>query len=427
MDDVLEIDLRKIINNLIRNWRWIAAITILAGLAGGLYSLLQPRVYEARAVVAISPPRYLPNFDSRYQTINPTTLSNKAILDIARSDEIQVGVFDEWQNPEKTPEDRRGFRSSALKATEGSDNTIINLAVRLDSSAEAARLANYWADLVVTRANQLYAGQDESQLLFFESQIETARQNLDAAESALADFEGRNNLEPLTNQYNELLLIQKEALRKQRLLGDAIRDAEGLLDQAAGLGRDQLVPAGLSLNLTLLQIRVYGDTTASDTRSSTGAGGTSPVQLQISDSVGNQPVTASDYRAAVQSWIQALEARSQELNEVQDQTTGAVFELQEKIQGLTNEKQRLELERTVARDTYTVMVHKYAETRITTDDASGTTKIASYSVAPLWPEARNTVRNTAIALVLGFMLSIAFVLVKDWWAVEEKAPLPVVQ
>jgi capsular polysaccharide biosynthesis protein len=323
--------LRKL---LVRYWWLIAAFTLLFGLAGFLYSYLQPRVYKAQAVIAISYPRYLPNFDPRYQTINPSILGSRAILDISRSDQIQVQVFEEWQSPSKSLDDRRSFRNNALKASEGSDPTIIFLTVALDSAQEAARLANYWAELVVERANQLYSGQDQSQILFFEAQIESAGLLLEAAEGKLVEFEGRSEIEPLKTQYNELLLIQKEALRKQRLFKDALRDAEGLLEQASTLGRDQTIPSWLGLNFTLLQLRVYGDASASDLN--TPASGS--IQFQLGDSSSMQPVAASDFRAAVQNWVQSSTAQMQELEGVQVQTTAAVYDLQQRIQNLENEK-----------------------------------------------------------------------------------------
>jgi uncharacterized protein involved in exopolysaccharide biosynthesis len=421
MDEELEIDLKKIIGKLLQNWRWIVAITLLAGVAAAAYSLIQPRVYKAQAVIAISHPRYLPNFDPRYQTVNPTNLGSRAILDIARSDQVQVRVFEEWDNPGKTLDDRRSFRNNALKASEGSDPTIIFLSVLLDSSQEAARLANYWAELVVERTNRLYSGQDESQVLFFESQIEASMANLEAAEVRLVEFEGRSEIEPLRTQYNELLLVQKEALRKQRVLGDAVRDAEGLLEQVAALGRDQSVPSWLGLNFTLLQLRVYGDSSALDLNTP----GLGAIQFQVSDSSNMQPVPASDFRAVVQNWVQTSTTQLQELEGVQIQTAAAVSDLQGKIQNLENEKQRLALDYQLAKDTYTIMTKKHAEVKITIDDTSGDTKIASLSVPPQLPEPRNVVRNTALALVMGFIFSILFVLGMDWWAIEEK-PLALV-
>ena len=382
-------------------------MTLLAGVAAGLYSVSQPQLYEARAVIAISRPRYLPNFDSRYQTVSPTAVASKAVLDIAHSDQIQVSVFGEWQNSDKRLENRQSFRSNALRASEGSDATTIFLYVKLESAEEAARLANYWADLVLDRANQLYSGQDEEQLIFFDTQVQIANENLDTAENNLAEFEGRNELEPLNNRYKELLEIQKEALRKQRVIGHAIRDAEGLLDQINNLGNDRAVPSGLSLNLTLLQLRVYGDATT-------------PVQLQLSDSEGAQPVTAGEFRGAINSGVLAWRAQLEELGQIEAQSAASVYELQQSIQRLTNERGRLELDLQVAKEAYTTMVRKYYEVSLTIDDTSGDTKIASYSVPPQRPISRNVVRNTAIALVVGFIFSMALFLAVDWWGLEGK-------
>ncbi len=62
MDDVIEIDLRKIILTLIQYRFWIAGFGILAGVAVFLFFFLQPRMYEATAVIALTKPRYILNF-----------------------------------------------------------------------------------------------------------------------------------------------------------------------------------------------------------------------------------------------------------------------------------------------------------------------------------------------------------------------------
>lgn len=62
MDDVIEIDLRKIILTLFQYRFWIAGFGVLAGLAVFLFFILQPRMYEATAVIALTKPRYILNF-----------------------------------------------------------------------------------------------------------------------------------------------------------------------------------------------------------------------------------------------------------------------------------------------------------------------------------------------------------------------------
>jgi capsular polysaccharide biosynthesis protein len=406
MDEEFEIDLKKIIGKVLQNWHWIAAITILVGFGVGLYSYLQPRVYKAQAIIAITSPLYLPNFDPRYQTVNTSNWSNRAILDLARSDQVQISVFEEWQNPSKPLEDRQSFRTNALKASEGSDPRMIILSVAVDNPQEAARLSNFWAEQVVKQGTQLYSGPDETQALFFESQILTSLANLEAAEARLVEFEGRSEIEPLKSLYNDSLLMQREALRKQRVLSDAIRDAEGLLEQVSAFGREQAIPSWMSMNFTLLQIRVYGDVAAS-------AG--SPIQFQITDTISLQQVTAGEFRNIVQNWIQTALAHSLLLEEVQAQTSAAMIELQQRIQILEHEKQRLTLDHQLATDTYTIMNKKYAEVRITIDDTSGDLKVASYSVPPLSPESRDIVKNAGIASFLGFFFAVVLILVRSWW------------
>jgi uncharacterized protein involved in exopolysaccharide biosynthesis len=62
-----EIDLRQYITVLMRRWYWIAGLALAAAVVAFGVSSILPPTYEATALVVVTQPRYLFQFDSRVQ------------------------------------------------------------------------------------------------------------------------------------------------------------------------------------------------------------------------------------------------------------------------------------------------------------------------------------------------------------------------
>lgn len=407
MDDVIEIDLRKIILTLFRYRFWITGFGLLAGLAVFLFFFLQPRMYEATAVIALTKPRYIPNFDPRYQTVTTTTLTNKVAMDVARSDEIAIYVFDSWNEPDKELSQRRAFRENNMIAKAGSDPSVITLTIRVKSPEEAARLANLWAQRVVERLNTLYSGQDQSQLTFFEAQIAIAQQNLRKAENTLAEFEGRNSVRVLQTQLDLLILRQRELLWRKQQIELLQQDGQALLAEVNNLMNS--VPAELQTRLLVLQLRQYGNPVSADS----GSAAFSQFQLALPAAFASQSV--GEFRLAVEQWLNGLENQAREIENLLAEYPQNLTELQNQIETLNQERERLDLERNIAADTYATLKRKYQEVRISMDDSTGDAKIASRALPPIRPASRGVVTYTLVAAVAGIAIAAAFVLIRDWW------------
>ncbi|HEX7593197.1 MAG TPA: Wzz/FepE/Etk N-terminal domain-containing protein [Anaerolineae bacterium] len=50
-----EIDLRAYLDVLLRRWKWIVGVTLVAALVAGVVSLLMPPTYESTASVFVQP------------------------------------------------------------------------------------------------------------------------------------------------------------------------------------------------------------------------------------------------------------------------------------------------------------------------------------------------------------------------------------
>ncbi len=408
MDDEIQIDLRKIILTLFQFRFWIAGFGILLGLAVFLFFFLQPRMYEATAVIALTKPRYLPNFDPRFQTVPPTALNSKVAIDIAKSDEIVNFVFDSWNSPDKEPTQRRDFREKNLIAKAGSDPSVVTLTVRLESPEEAARLANLWAQRVTDRLNTLFSGLDQSQLTFFETQIAVAQQSLRNAENRLVEFENRDTRRSLQKELDTLSLAQQEYLRRKLQIEGLIRDGQVFLQEYADLPDSAILSHSEEIRLLMLKLRQYENLSSSENA-------IAGIQLQIDTLEGNPIVTVGQFKQNLQRWISSLEAQNQEIDLLLADYPQNLTNLQNQIEALNQERKRLDLERDTAAETYQTLVRKYQEMRISLDESSGDAKIASQAFPPIRPASRGMLIYTLVALLSGLMLAAAFVLMRDWW------------
>ena len=111
---------------LLRRWKWIVALAVIAALAAAAVSfiVLEPS-YEATALVLITRPRYQLRFDPRLETLSDIETASKAYPSLAMSDDLLQQVLEILNPP--LPED---------------EQTLQALRSKVDASAGAADFAN---------------------------------------------------------------------------------------------------------------------------------------------------------------------------------------------------------------------------------------------------------------------------------------------
>lgn len=437
MDDVIEIDPRKIIENLLNNWKWIALLTLLIGLAAFAFSILQPRRYSAKATIAVARPRYMLNLDNQYQTVNNPPPTNKAIVSLAYGDEIIQMLYQLWESPKKATTSWQEFREGYLEAKADADPSIVTLTVQAETPHQAAQLVNVWVQKTVQSANRVFSGTDGLQVQLINAQLETARRNLLQAQEELSTFERRNQISILNNRLSSLLTLQADWLRKQRLIEDAARDAEGLVTQLDGLAQDAPVEGAAQINFMVLQMKVYADVNSSAPSPTTGGSSSTshnpgavvlnlpaavspstPLQFQLPAPSALPAMAKADFVRQVRSWTEDMKGKAAQIQEQLDVITAEVYDLQQQIRDQTNEQERLLANYESMQEVYTTVLTKSEEAKLTNDDLFGNVQIGSLAGEPSKPDSRNTVRNTAIGLAAGFMLAAGFFLARGWWKNE---------
>ncbi|HPH94714.1 MAG TPA: Wzz/FepE/Etk N-terminal domain-containing protein [Anaerolineaceae bacterium] len=397
-----EIDLKKFIRFLFSKWIWFLASGLVVCTATGLYLGLSPQNFEATAMVIITRPRNIPNFDSRFETLTNFAPAYKAYLDLATGDELWLPLFNEWEAVHT--EDKwilQSFKKMG-KASAGSDQSVIMLTIKWKDPEEAARLANEWAESFVRLANEIYGGKSQEQLLFFQQQLNDSRADLEKKSAALEDFMALHSVEATENELDALLSEQQDYLNRKRSYSSRLMDARSIIEQLETRPADVTSVAD-QVTFLMMQTRLY-----------TTSGSSTPFLLQIDPATINSG-SPEQQIIMLETWIKSMENQSTAVEEHLKELEPQILEKQQKFQKLNDEKARLTREQEVAKETFTTMARKVDESRILTMDETGDVKLASNAIAPQQPVSRYVLQYTVVAgaatiLLIGIIFSILY-----WW------------
>lgn len=406
-----EIDLREYIEVLIRHWKWIAALAILAAATALVVSFLLPPTYEASALVVITKPRYVMRFDERFETVNDVQQPYKAYPALAVSDDLLLQTMAALNPPlPEEDQDLTSFRDK-LAAVSGSDPSVVELRAKHQDAAMAAYIANTWAGVFIGRVNELYnvSAQDAR---FFEDQLADADTVLTKAEQALIEFQSRNQTNVLNAQVSAHRQQLSNYLASKNTIKLVIQDAIDLKERLRL--REGEAPASLADDLASLYLEI-------DALSSKGA---IPLQLQVSPASSLSNRTADEQIAFLDGLATSLQEKLSALDAEIAQLEPEILRLQGEIQASNTEADRLTRARDVARDTYTTLARKVDEARITAQDESGEVRLASYAAVPTKPVSPRKKLNTAVAGALGLFVGVFGAFAVEYWRQERPVAQP---
>jgi uncharacterized protein involved in exopolysaccharide biosynthesis len=398
-----EIDLRPYIEAVVKNWKWVVGAAVIAGVTAFIVSLLLRPNYEATALAAVTEPGAVVEFDPRIRSVDDGQ-PLKAYPEIALSDELMLLLLAEIK--ETTPditsiEDLRKM----LDASAGADDSLLRLTVTYHDPEQTAGIANRWAELFVTRVNEIYGNTGGDQLAFFEAQLADAETELTATEQALIEFQARNRAVILGNRLDALQQAQANQLEKQQQIASILQDTTSLLEQ---LEQGEAAEAGYSDQLTalLLQVRAFGG-------SGDGENTAVPWQIQV-DTSQLERVGREEQIAGLTGLHAALVAQLAGINAALEELEPQILEIQQQKQEVDTEASRLTRTQTVAEETYTALARKVEEERITSQDTGSGVKLVGRTAVPEEPVSPRKLINAIVAGMLGGGLAIIVILFRQW-------------
>jgi uncharacterized protein involved in exopolysaccharide biosynthesis len=214
-DSNFAIDLGRYLEILFRQWRIIFAVIFVLVTAAAIVTLITPKTYQARALVATTKVSSTVSFDTAIQTLYeeqlPTTVRMvdpqarlQSYVQLVKNPAIAQTVIDELGN--RLPEEVRNI-SSLLKMVKGNvaaKSDSIEILVTYKDPVLAADLANTWAGAYVDHVNAIYSGEGTDEVYqSVQRQTAEAKSEYDQAQSALESFLAANQANEYQRQIGE--------------------------------------------------------------------------------------------------------------------------------------------------------------------------------------------------------------------------------
>ncbi|MGC8880305.1 MAG: GumC family protein [Anaerolineae bacterium] len=404
-----EIDLRQYIRTLLRYWRWIVGLSIVAAVLAFAISSVLPPQYEATALVAITGPRYHMQFDPRMQDVpfDPKQFT-KGYAAIATGDELLTTLLEATNSGVSTGNAALSLvdLKAALDAQAVGDGNLVQLTARAGDPEEAAHLANMWAERYVIQLNMLYGQRQELSTL--EAQVAQAKAAVERTDQELARLRREYGIgfrPSAAPDVVEPLGIVYQLQAKTRLLADyearaskiaqLLEEARAVAQRAGGAA-PAIVSGLIADMLGLGQLNTVG---------------MPQVQISLGD---------LDVEASLAALVEALEAKQAATQEAIAQLQSEVTSLQAEVAARQMRLEQLLRDQQLNQNTYLTLANKLEETRVEVN--GDIARIASRAAMPEKPSSPRRMFNTALAAVAAVIVAAFGAFFAEYWRQGELRP-----
>jgi tyrosine-protein kinase Etk/Wzc len=147
-----------------------------------------------------------------------------------------------------------------------------------------------------------------------------------------------------------------------------------------------------------------------------------PIELQVTGEGGIERKTVGEQVAFLDALAETLQAKMVVLEAEAEALEPDILALQEALQRISTEEDRLTRARNMAQETYTTLSRKVAEMRIAAEDQTGDVRLASQAAVPEGAVAPRKLLNTAVAGALGLFVGVFGAFAIEYWrAGQEKS------
>ena len=385
---------------LLRQWQWILGAGILSALLTFGAAMLQTPSYQSTALVVLAEPSQLLQFDPRIRTVDNNQPLVLAYPEIALSDEVLENLVVQLASDEiSTVELMRG----RLKADLSDDPRLLRLTARDNDAAKSAAIANSWAELFVNWVNESYSTQGDSQLRFFENQLQESLAELERAEQSKIEFQARNGSASVASELERLKGLQSRYLDKKQNILFLMQDVQALQDQLTSRAGNKPVTLADQLTAMFLQLQAFN------------AGTSASLQIQFDSAEGFTVQSKQEQILLLADLNTTLASRLTQIEEEVLPLEQQILTLQRKQQEIGTENERVSRDKTIAEETYMTLARKVEEERITSQDKSSGVLLASQAAVPTGSSSPVPLLKAIIAGIVGFLLASVVVLVLFWW------------
>jgi uncharacterized protein involved in exopolysaccharide biosynthesis len=400
-----EINLRDYVNVVLRQWKVIVIVTVIAVLAGGLVSLFSPNVYEARAGLLIVQTKSEVVFEPQYRTLSTgTTASERAgIIALLKSRTIASQVIGQLGDKLK-PEER--YPDKLLKMVQVKEQgDLIEISVRANDPGTAAMVANAWTWLYESMVRGLYRDvlpQTEA----FSSQAIWAGQEYEEKQKAWENFVASNRIDELNQRITDTELLYDLLLLREQIGNGSLSSASAAADSLAFILLQTQTYTGQS------QEHVRQPETYTNQPVETQVITVFPMGLQVSlDTASGLEVTRGD----IDRLISALETRSgitagQSFSQVPEE----ILRLKRELEQENARGRGIETSRDMAWAAYKMVSGKVVEAEMVSLSPDLVVNLADPASEPASPVGPNRILNIVIALVAGLVAGLVCAFGIEW-------------
>lgn len=369
-----EIDLREYVDLLVRRWKWIVGLTVLAALLAGIVSFMISPTYETTASVFV-----LPGITSNAQTLSPQTQ-----LALLQSGNVAQRTAQLLGDKLSVDEQRALLRGLIRVSPEATDKSVFKITAQANTEQKALEFANTWANVGAAAINEEYDRALNISIPTLQRSVETTSKELQTAEEKLNKLQRDLQIDLLT----------QELTRNQQILNDQYEqrsNATLALAQARSV-KQQVQQGQISLSAELLLIFQMGATTAENS-----------FLIQPSQFVNLTKQQQLDQLDAI---IAALNSREQALATSIAAVSSQVSTLQQQL----IDKQAALIDPTRTRETaranYDRATTQLRDAQMRLATQQNPARVISTAVLPDSPISPKIAQNVAVAGVMGLLLSV---------------------
>ena len=411
-----EVDLREYINVMLK-WKWLIIwITILAMLFAGIFSyFIATPVYEAEGALVVSPNNAHVSISNPQQLLNPLTflpqISVSSYINMIKSHTVEERVLSDL-NLDKPPYNMTIDKLNQIISVNNPKNsTILNVSVEYTDPKIAERIVSTLLEESVNFANSINNASLSKGTKGLENQLKIAKQQLEAAQEALAQFNSqKDNISNLSakrasyanalssyrsqilsldyqiEQYKEQLATTESQLKQVKkffIVEKSILD-EPLLAKLA----EELSNANI---IELSQLKVNSQEI-------------NPVYEDLLSKKSNYSIT-----------LAGLTSKEESLTSLINSTVEKIHQLDEEINDKQLELDKLNRKLYLAKKYYDSISSNYQQALIANKSMFSPILILDKPVVPTHPVKPKKMFNIAVAGVAAFFFAILLAFFLEYW------------
>lgn len=412
-----EISLRELIETIFKGKWIIIGVTIFCMLVSGIASffIIQP-VYQAQAMLMISPITNTTSEDDEnkfFDLVGSLSQYPQMTVDTYR-EQVKAPVILDYLRKELGLEGTPLSSIAELINVEAIKNTnLITISAKDTDPQMAAKIANLISQRFTKFVSETNQKQAENSAEFINVQKEKEKQNLDQALAELKEFvsqprgpeelklEVESKLQQLTGFKTQVIQVKIDENAARLALASAKRilnTTPKTLITNKTIINDELL-TGIIKDKTGLDTNEIANIKLSDEQINF-------IYIELTKKVNELEIQLATLTAQREDTEKEIALRQKEIETLQAE----LAEKQQKYDILDHEVELI-------KQTYDAYQQKYKEAMIKQSADIGKSSIimVSQAIPPTKPVAPNKILNLAVAMVLGLMLSVFAVFVREYW------------